>query len=126
MSRWTYHAAFRRSLTAVVLDAVIALAPDGIARMEPVSIYGWSLLFAAACVVVLTLGMGCVPIRQEDSPLLARRHRGCLSVSGRTPPYTAAPTKATGEPRHTTRLTRSQWWLPEAIGPVSTGETSTS
>ena len=58
--------------------------------------------------------------------LFARQHRGCLSVSGQTPPYTVAPTRATGEQRHTTRLTWSQWWLPEAIGPVSTGETSTS
>ena len=75
--------------------------------MAPASIYGWSLLFAAACLV--TIGMGCVPIRQEDSPLL----RGdtvdaCPCRDG--PHVTRLPRaerQATGEPRHTTHTTHT-------------------
>ena len=55
-------------LAVVMLDAVVALAPDGIARMASASIDGWSLLFAAACLVVLTLGMGCVPLWLVRAP----------------------------------------------------------
>ena len=51
-----------------MLDAVVALAPDGIARMAAASIDGWSLLFAAACLVVLTLGMGCAPLWLVRAP----------------------------------------------------------
>ncbi len=51
-----------------MLDAVVALAPDGIARMASASIDGGSLLFAAACLVVLTLGMGCVPLLLVRAP----------------------------------------------------------
>ena len=55
-------------LAVVMLDAVVALAPDGIARMASASIDGGSLLFAAACLVVLTLGMGCVPLLLVRAP----------------------------------------------------------
>ena len=55
-------------LAVAMLDAVVALAPDGIARMASASIDGWSLLFAAACLVVLTLGMGCVPLWLVRAP----------------------------------------------------------
>ena len=55
-------------LAVVMLDAVVALAPDGIARMASASIDGWSLLFAAACLAVLTLGMGCVPLWLVRTP----------------------------------------------------------
>ena len=51
-----------------MLDAVVTLAPDGIARMASASIDGGSLLFAAACLVVLTLGMGCVPLLLVRAP----------------------------------------------------------
>ena len=55
-------------LAGVMLDAVVALAPDGIARMASASIDGGSLLFAAACLAVLTLGMGCVPLLLVRAP----------------------------------------------------------
>ena len=55
-------------LAVVMLDAVVALAPGGIARMASASIDGGSLLFAAACLVVLTLGMGCVPLWLVRTP----------------------------------------------------------
>ncbi len=55
-------------LAVVMLDAVVALAPDGVARMASASIDGWSLLFAATCLAVLTLGMGCVPLWLVRAP----------------------------------------------------------
>ena len=63
-------------LAVAMLDAVVALAPDGIARMTSASIDGGSLLFAAACLVALTLGMGCVPlllVRAPSIDMLLRR-----------------------------------------------------
>ena len=55
-------------LADVMLDAVVALAPGDIARMTAASIDGWSLLFAAACLVTLTLGMGCIPLLLVRAP----------------------------------------------------------
>ena len=55
-------------LAVAMLDAVVALAPDGIARMASASIDGGSLLFAAACLVVLTLGIGCIPLLLVRAP----------------------------------------------------------
>ncbi len=55
-------------LAVLMLDAVVALAPGGIARMASASIDGGSLLFAAVCLVVLTLGMGCVPLWLVRTP----------------------------------------------------------
>ena len=55
-------------LAVVMLDAVVALAPDDIARMASAAIDGWSLLFATACLVLLTLGMGCVPLWLVRAP----------------------------------------------------------
>ena len=49
-------------LAVAILDAVIALAPDGIARIASASVDGRSLLFAATCLVAVTLGIGCVPL----------------------------------------------------------------
>ena len=80
--------------------------------MAPASIYGWSLLFAAACLVVLTIGMGCVPIRQEDSPFLRGdtvdacpcRDGPHVIIHG-CPRLPRPGRQATGEPRYTTRLT---------------------
>ena len=66
-------------LAVAMLDAVVALAPDGVARMASASIDGWSLLFAAACLAVLTLGMGCVPlwlVRAPSIDTLLRRNAG--------------------------------------------------
>ena len=71
-------------LAVAMLDAVVALAPDGIARMASASIDGGSLLFAAACLVVLTLGMGCCPAVagprpvHRHAPAPERRRRGRL------------------------------------------------
>ena len=55
-------------LAVAMLDAVVALAPEGIARMASASIDGGSLLFAAACLVVLTLGIGCIPLLLVRAP----------------------------------------------------------
>ena len=55
-------------LAVVMLDAVVALAQGDIARMTAASIDGWSLLFAAACLVTLTLGMGCIPLLLVRAP----------------------------------------------------------
>ena len=55
-------------LAVVLLDAVVALAPDGIARMASASIDGGALLFAAACLAALTLGMGCAPLWLVRTP----------------------------------------------------------
>ena len=55
-------------LAVAMLDAVVALAPDGIARMASASIDGGSLLFAAACLVMLTLGIGCIPLLLVRAP----------------------------------------------------------
>ena len=55
-------------LAVAMLNAVVALAPDGIARMASASIDGGSLLFAAACLVVLTLGIGCIPLLLVRTP----------------------------------------------------------
>ena len=55
-------------LAVAILDAVIAVAPDGIARITSASISGWSLLFASGCLVVVTLGIGCVPLVLVRAP----------------------------------------------------------
>ena len=73
-------------LAVVMLEAVVALAPDGIARMASASIDGGSLLFAAACLAMLTLGMGCVPlwlIRTPSIDTLLRRTAGGAGGSTR-------------------------------------------
>ena len=49
-------------LAVALLDAVIAVAPDGLARIASASIDGRSLLFAVACLVAVTLGIGCFPL----------------------------------------------------------------
>ena len=74
-------------LAVAILDAVIALAPDGIARIGSASIDGWSLLFAAACLVVVTLGIGCVPlmtVRNASIDALLRGSAAGAGGSGRT------------------------------------------
>ena len=74
-------------LAVAILDAVIALAPDGIARIGSASIDGWSLLFAAACLVVVTLGIGCVPlmmVRNASIDALLRHSAASVGGSGRT------------------------------------------
>ena len=74
-------------LAVAILDAVIALAPDGIARIGSASIDGWSLLFAAACLGVVTLGIGCVPlmvVRNASLDALLRGSAASVGGSGRT------------------------------------------
>ena len=69
-------------LAVAMLDAVVALAPDGIARMASASIDGGSLLFAAACLVVLTLGMGCVPLWLVRAPSIGTLLRRSAAGAG--------------------------------------------
>ena len=70
-------------LAMAILDAVIPLAPDGIARIASASIDGWSLLFAAACLAVVTLGIGCVPLAMvRDSSVDALLRSSAASVGG--------------------------------------------
>ena len=74
-------------LAVAMLDAVIALAPDGIARIGSASIDGRSLLFAATCLVAVTLGIGCVPlmmVRNASIDLLLRGSAAGVGGSGRT------------------------------------------
>ena len=74
-------------LAAAILDAVVALAPEGIARIGSASIDGWSLLFATACLAVVTLGIGCVPlmtVRTASIDALLRRSAAGVGGSGRT------------------------------------------
>ena len=74
-------------LAVAILDAVIALAPDGVVRIASASIDGWSLLFAAACLVVVTLGIGCVPLMMVRDPSIDALLRGSaagVGGSGRT------------------------------------------
>ena len=72
-------------LAAAMLDAVVALAPDGIARMASASIDGGSLLFAAACLVALTLGMGCIPLLLVRAPSIdTLLRRSAVGAGGST------------------------------------------
>ena len=74
-------------LAVAILDAVIALAPDGIARIASASIDGRSLLFAATCLVAVTLGIGCVPlmlVRNAPIDTLLRRNTAGIGEAGRT------------------------------------------
>ena len=70
-------------LAVAILDAVIAAAPDGIARIASASISGWSLLFASGCLVVVTLGIGCVPLVLVRAPSVdALLRSSAASVGG--------------------------------------------
>ena len=74
-------------MAVAILNAVIALAPEGMARIGSASIDGWSLLFAAACLVAVTLGIGCVPlmmVRHASIDALLRRSAAGVGGSGRT------------------------------------------
>ena len=69
-------------LAVAILDAVIALAPDGIARIASASIDGSSLLFAAVCLVVVTLGIGCVPLMLVRNTSIDALLRGSAAGAG--------------------------------------------
>ena len=70
-------------LAVAILDAVIALAPDGIARIASASTDGRSLLFAATCLVLVTLGLGYLPLMLARTPSIdALLRRGAGSVGG--------------------------------------------
>ncbi|MXW36243.1 MAG: FtsX-like permease family protein, partial [Chloroflexi bacterium] len=72
-------------LAVAILDAVVALAPDGIARIASASIDGRSLLFAAACLVAVTLAIGCVPLMAVGAPSIEALLRGrAAGVGGST------------------------------------------
>ena len=75
------------ALAAAMLNTVIALAPDGIARIASASIDSRSLLFAATCLVAVTLGIGCVPllmVRNTSIEALLRRNTAGIGGTGRT------------------------------------------
>ena len=71
-------------LAVAILDGVVALAPDGIARITTAAISGWSLLFAVVCLLFLTLGIGCVPLLlvREPSMLAVLRSNAAGVVGG--------------------------------------------
>ena len=70
-------------LAVAILDAVIALAPDGIARIASASIDRTSLMFAGACLAAVTLGTGCVPLMMvRDSSIDALLRSSAASVGG--------------------------------------------
>ena len=74
-------------LAVAMLNAVIALAPDGIARIASASIDSRALLFAATCLVATTLGIGCVPlmmVRNSSIDALLRGSTASVGGSGRT------------------------------------------
>ena len=74
-------------LAVAILDAVTALAPDGIARIASASIDGRSLLFAATCLVAVTFGIGCLPlmlVRNASIDALLRRNTAGIGGTGRT------------------------------------------
>ncbi len=74
-------------LAVAILDVVIALAPDGIARIASASIDGRSLLFAATSLVAVTLGIGCVPllmVRNASIDALLRGSAAGIGGAGRT------------------------------------------
>ena len=75
-------------LAVAILDAVIALAPDGIARVASASIDGRSLLFAATCLVAVTFGIGCLPLmlgeERASIDALLRRNTAGIGGTGRT------------------------------------------
>jgi len=74
-------------LAIAILDAVIALAPDGIVRIASASIDGRSLLFAATCLVAVTLGIGCIPlmmVRHSSIDALLRERTAGTGGTGRT------------------------------------------
>ena len=74
-------------LAVAILDAVIALAPDGIARIASASIDGRSLLFAVTCLVAVTLGIGCIPllmVRRSSIDALLRGSTAGIGGAGRT------------------------------------------
>ena len=69
-------------LAVVLLDAVIALAPDGIARIASASIDGRSLLFASACLMTVALGIGCAPLLMVRDSSIDALLRGSASGAG--------------------------------------------
>ena len=69
-------------LAVVILDAVIALAPDGIARIASASIDGQSLLFAATCLVAVTFAIGCVPLLMVRNASIDALLRGSTASIG--------------------------------------------
>ncbi len=72
-------------LAVVLLDAVVALAPEDIARMASASIDGGSLLFAAACLVALTLGMSSVALLLVRAPSIdTLLRRSAVGAGGST------------------------------------------
>jgi putative ABC transport system permease protein len=72
-------------LAVAILEGVIALAPDGMARIGSASIDGWSFLFAAACLVAVTLLIGCVPLSMvRNRSIDALLRGGAAGVGGST------------------------------------------
>ena len=69
-------------LAITILDAVVALAPDDLARIASAAIGGSSLLFAAACLVGVTLVIGCGPMIMVKDSSIAALLRGSAGGGG--------------------------------------------
>ena len=69
-------------LAVAILDAMIALAPEGIPRIPSATIGGWSLLFAGACLVLVTVGIGCIPLMLVRNPSIDALLRGNTAAGG--------------------------------------------
>ena len=69
-------------LAVAILDAVTALAPEGIPQIATASLGGRSLLFAAGCLVATTFGIGCIPLMLVRNPSIDTLLRGCTAAGG--------------------------------------------
>ena len=69
-------------LAVAILDAVTALAPEGIPRIASASLDGRSLLFAAGCLVAITLGISCIPLMLVRNSSIDTLLRGSTAAGG--------------------------------------------
>ena len=69
-------------LAVAILDAVTALAPEGIPRIASATLGGGALLFAGACLVLVTVGIGCVPLTMVGDSSIDALLRGSAAGSG--------------------------------------------
>ncbi len=69
-------------LAVAILDAVVALAPEDVPRIASATIGGWTLLFAGGCLVLVTLGIGCVPLTMVRNSSIDALLRGNTAGGG--------------------------------------------
>ena len=68
-------------LAVAILDVVIVLAPEGIPRIASATLGGGALLFAGACLVLVTVGIGCVPLMMVGDSSIDALLRGSAAGS---------------------------------------------